>query len=308
MNKFVTKLIIKLGVLLAIYSHSVLLQAADFGQFKLDMLLAQRGDSGAQFYVANAYEEGRGVAKDLTKAFEWYNKAAANKHNGAQFKVGECYANGWGVLKNPAKASIWYKKAAANGSSLAKKRLADIKTGQLAAKSREKALAIERKKVKEQRQRLEAERAEKARLEKAKQQRLAAEKKRKREERLAKLKHRKVPQQKTPKPSSVKKVAKTRNIGIPQLVNHVLKGNWRTANIAAANLPSAVNNCLKSSETEIICFSTEQQRVVGNSNIMFTTKATINGFKSNGQFKVKYYLDTPNRLRFGTVKLTPLFT
>ncbi|MCW9025254.1 MAG: sel1 repeat family protein, partial [Gammaproteobacteria bacterium] len=101
MNKFVTKLIIKLGVLLAICSHSVLLQAAGFDQFKLDMLLAQRGDSGAQFYVASAYEEGRGVAKDLTKAFEWYNKAAANKHNGAQFKVGECYANGWGVLKNP---------------------------------------------------------------------------------------------------------------------------------------------------------------------------------------------------------------
>ncbi|MCW9024081.1 MAG: sel1 repeat family protein, partial [Gammaproteobacteria bacterium] len=221
--------------------------------------------------------------------FEWYNKAAANKHNGAQFKVGECYANGWGVLKNPTKASIWYQKAAANGSSLAKERLTDIKNGQLAAKSREKSLAIERKKAKEQKQRLEAERVEKARLEKTRQQRLAAEKKRLREERLAKLKHKKVPQKNTPKPSSANKAAKTRNIGIPQLVNQVLKGQWRTANIAAGNLPSAVNNCLKSSETEIICFSTEQQRVVGNSNVMFTTKATINNFKSNGQFKVKYY-------------------
>ena len=287
--RYVTQSIIKLGIIFFIYGYAVLLQAADFNQFKLDLMLAQRGDPGAQFYVANAYEEGRGVTKNLQKAFEWYSKAAANNHNGAQFKLGEYYNNGWAVTKDPTKASQWFEKAAKNGSSLAKKRLADIKAGKLAALNKQKALRAEQIKT-EERKRLKAERAERARQEKLKQQKLAAErKKRLREERLAKLKHKKIEKAAPASTEPVKKTVSRKNIPVKQLVSQVLDAKWRSANTAAANLPSTVNNCLKSSDSEIICFSTEQQRIVGNSNVMFTTKSTLTNFQANGQFDIKYY-------------------
>ena len=102
---------------------------------------------------------------------------------------------------------------------------------------------------------------------------------------MAILKHRKLPQKEEQKPA----VTKAKSIPVSQLVDQVLSGKWKNANVAAGNLPSAVNNCLKSSDTVIICFSSEQQRLVGNSTVMFTTKSTISSFNSNGQFKVKYY-------------------
>ena len=42
---------------------------------------AQLGNSRAIYNVGNCYEKGDGVAKDLTKAREWYTKAAAKVMN-----------------------------------------------------------------------------------------------------------------------------------------------------------------------------------------------------------------------------------
>ena len=58
---------------------------ADAGQFKLDMIMAKRGDAGAQFSVAIAFEDGVGTDKNLRQAFDWYSKAATQGHAGAQY-------------------------------------------------------------------------------------------------------------------------------------------------------------------------------------------------------------------------------
>lgn len=61
---------------------------------------AQAGDSNSQFIVASRYENGKGTARDLDKAYEWYEKAAAKGHPLAQRKVEERQGT-----KSPASAS-----------------------------------------------------------------------------------------------------------------------------------------------------------------------------------------------------------
>ncbi|MDH5647781.1 MAG: sel1 repeat family protein, partial [Candidatus Heimdallarchaeota archaeon] len=39
---------------------------------------ANLGLARAQFFLASAYEEGRGVKKDLVAAYRWYEKASKN--------------------------------------------------------------------------------------------------------------------------------------------------------------------------------------------------------------------------------------
>lgn len=58
---------------------------------------ANAGDSNSQFIVASRYENGKGTARDLDKAYEWYEKAAAKGHPLAQRKVEDRQA-----AKNPA--------------------------------------------------------------------------------------------------------------------------------------------------------------------------------------------------------------
>lgn len=50
---------------------------------------ANAGDANSQFIVASRYEAGKGTARDLDKAYEWYEKAAAKGHPLAQRKVEE---------------------------------------------------------------------------------------------------------------------------------------------------------------------------------------------------------------------------
>lgn len=57
---------------------------------------AMAGDSNSQFIIASRYETGKGTTRDLDKANEWYDKAAAKGHPLAQRKVEERQA-----AKNP---------------------------------------------------------------------------------------------------------------------------------------------------------------------------------------------------------------
>jgi len=50
---------------------------------------ATAGDTNSQFIVASRYESGKGTARDIDKAYEWYEKAAAKGHPLAQRKVEE---------------------------------------------------------------------------------------------------------------------------------------------------------------------------------------------------------------------------
>ncbi len=76
---------------------------------------AGRGDAEAQFQLARAHLNGKGVAKDSGKAFEWMMKAAEQGHAEALGGVGYFYANGVAVEKDEARAVEWFRKGAEKG-------------------------------------------------------------------------------------------------------------------------------------------------------------------------------------------------
>ena len=88
-------------------------------QEKLAKLLkdAELGNAEAQAALGRMYWRGEGVPKDATKAFEWYEKAAAQGDGNAQTVVGWMYLRGEGVPKDSAKAFEWNQKAVAQGNA-----------------------------------------------------------------------------------------------------------------------------------------------------------------------------------------------
>ena len=79
---------------------------------------AEAGDATAQFILGGMYENGDGVAEDLTLARHWYEKAAAQGFADAQFNLGVMYETGNGVKADYAQARHWYEKAAADRKSV----------------------------------------------------------------------------------------------------------------------------------------------------------------------------------------------
>ena len=84
-------------------------------QFAAALKAAEQGNIDAQFNLARMYSDGEGVAKDSTKAFEWYSKAAELGLSKAQFNLGWMYFRGDGVTEDAAKAAEWWRKAAEQG-------------------------------------------------------------------------------------------------------------------------------------------------------------------------------------------------
>ena len=85
---------------------------------------ANSGNATAQFYLANRYKSGMGVAADLNIAFTWYLKAAQNGAAAAQLNVGQMYAEGRGVNRDLMQAKTWLQKAAKQGDNRASYNLA----------------------------------------------------------------------------------------------------------------------------------------------------------------------------------------
>ncbi len=78
--------------------------------------LANQGDSEAQYALGLAYEIGEHTSKDLAKAFEWYQKSAAQDHPKAQYHLGIFYALAkGGAKKDIAQSKLWLRKAKENG-------------------------------------------------------------------------------------------------------------------------------------------------------------------------------------------------
>jgi uncharacterized membrane protein YedE/YeeE len=79
---------------------------------------AKKGDAESQYIMGNAYAAGMpalGIKKDPRQAFQWYMKAARQKHANAQYEVAASFILGDGVSKNLNAARIWLKRAADNG-------------------------------------------------------------------------------------------------------------------------------------------------------------------------------------------------
>ncbi|MDR9437686.1 MAG: tetratricopeptide repeat protein [Thiohalophilus sp.] len=282
MTNYFYKILVVLTALAGIGFSAPLM--ADAGQFKLDMILAERGDADAQYYVANAYEEGRGTEEDMGKAFEWYRKAAAQQHGAAQYKLGVMYENGMGVETDLKQAMEWYKQAAENGNTLARERMnkAAFARSEEAVKKRRIAARKE-----EQRQREQAEKQRRAEEQKRKQAAAArAREAALREKREQQARARAAQQKQAAAASS--KPASTRRVNIPNLAELVLNNKWQREAQPADFLPSASTHCLSASDKEVVCFSSEKQRVINGMRVTYTTKATLTDFNADGSFQVRY--------------------
>ncbi len=85
---------------------------------------AEAGDPDAQTNLGVCYFDGDGVSKSTAKAFELFNKAAAQKHAIAQSNVGVCYFLGEGVTLNEENAVKWFQLASGQGNAIGQYNLA----------------------------------------------------------------------------------------------------------------------------------------------------------------------------------------
>src|SRR5437870_2414386 len=58
------------------------------------------GHPDAQYELGVCYSNGKGVNKDLQKAFTYYERAAKQGHVVAKYSLGICFARGLGVDKD----------------------------------------------------------------------------------------------------------------------------------------------------------------------------------------------------------------
>ena len=78
---------------------------------------AAAGNSVGMYNLGAVYANGNGVSKDYTQAIAWYRKAADAGNPDGMNNLGVMFENGTGVSKDPTEAIAWYRKAADAGSS-----------------------------------------------------------------------------------------------------------------------------------------------------------------------------------------------
>jgi len=67
-----------------------------------------------------------GVTKDVTKAFSYYEKSANLGYVKAEVEVGKAHLSGRGLLRDLTKAREYLERAAAKGNRIAARLLRDI--------------------------------------------------------------------------------------------------------------------------------------------------------------------------------------
>ena len=86
-------------------------------------VLADRGNSPAQFTLGVMYENGQGVSRDFMESAKWYKSAADKGFAEAQYNLGGMYLKGKGVLQDNREAMKWYRLAAEQGHNMAQNNL-----------------------------------------------------------------------------------------------------------------------------------------------------------------------------------------
>lgn len=102
-----------------VQSGVVKYEAGNFsGAIKDWLPLASANDPNALFNLGQVYRLGRGVAKDMSAARSYYERAARLGHVSAQGNLGTLYFFAEdGALKDQEKAVSWWQEAATNGDA-----------------------------------------------------------------------------------------------------------------------------------------------------------------------------------------------
>lgn len=85
--------------------------------------LAAAGNVRAQFMMGTIHEQGLGIPKNLSRAADWYRKAAEGGSASAQYNLGVLYQFGKGIAKDAKAAAFWHQKAANQGHGRAQNNL-----------------------------------------------------------------------------------------------------------------------------------------------------------------------------------------
>jgi TPR repeat protein len=73
--------------------------------------LAEKGDTLAQYSMANMYASGQGVKEDQRTAVRWLRRAAQGGYRRAAIDLGNRYASGLGVKRDVQEAAKWLEMA-----------------------------------------------------------------------------------------------------------------------------------------------------------------------------------------------------
>ena len=106
--------------------------AMEAASFELMRQLAQDGDPVAEYALGLRYfqgDENNGLARDEKQAFRWFSRAAEHGSLAAQAKLGFVYWGGRGVPKDLNKAYFWTVLARARGDQENKDLLAVLASG-----------------------------------------------------------------------------------------------------------------------------------------------------------------------------------
>jgi GAF domain-containing protein len=91
-------------------------------------VLAEKGDTGAQFALGIRYATGEQVRQDYSEAARWFSLAAEHGEVKAQSVLAAYYWDGTGVPKDLTKAYFWAILARANGDEPSSTRAAELAT------------------------------------------------------------------------------------------------------------------------------------------------------------------------------------
>ncbi|WP_234417081.1 tetratricopeptide repeat protein [Loktanella sp. Alg231-35] len=94
-----------------------LMEAGEYGQARaLFEVYARSGNAEAEELIGVMYALGLGVARDDTRAFDWYLRASLKGHAGAQSGLGWYYEVGRGIpAPDMVRAYLWYALSAIGG-------------------------------------------------------------------------------------------------------------------------------------------------------------------------------------------------
>lgn len=88
--------------------------------------LAAAGEPEAQFQLARAYRDGKGVKKNPAEAVFWFAMAAGNGEKAAAAELATLYEQGVGAKPDLAQAALWWYRAAVLGDEDAKGRFVKL--------------------------------------------------------------------------------------------------------------------------------------------------------------------------------------
>ncbi len=224
---------------------------------------ANEGDMNSQFVVGSRYETGVGVPKDEVRAYEWFAKSAAQGHPLAMQKM-EDHLHPAGAVENTHTEKNVEKKESApprmHETHATTHAPAKPSSSPRATVTAPVAVVVPRPPAPSPATVTHTPAAKVA-----------------------------ISATKAPEPiAPVQIAAKAPPEPAVNAMDIIMKGVWRRGPSPAEYLPSVKTSCLQSGTDEVVCFSQELQRAVGNSLLTYTVKATLTNFSKDGSFDIDY--------------------